>query len=85
MCGCVLVIDIANTLPTIYLLKQHVRYLFDLVDKSYRAFSSLMCGRVLLVDIVDTLPTIYLLKQHVRYLRKRCLPPHSSDGRQPSP
>ena len=38
-----------------------MRYLVDLVDKTYRAlFKSYV--------IVDTLPIIYLLKQHVRYL-----------------
>ena len=37
MCGRVLVVDIVDTLPIIYLLKQHVRYLVDLVDKPYRA------------------------------------------------
>ena len=37
MCGRVLVVDIVDTLPTIYLLEQHVRYLVDLVDKPYRA------------------------------------------------
>ena len=57
-----------DTLPIIYLLKQHVRYLVDLVDKPLEPFSSLMCGRVLVVDIVDTLVTLYLLKQHMRYL-----------------
>ena len=37
MCGRVLVVDIVDTLVTIYLLKQHVRYLVDLVDIIYRA------------------------------------------------
>ena len=37
MCGHVLVVDIVDTLVTIYLLKQHVRYLVDLVDIIYRA------------------------------------------------
>ena len=37
MCGRVLVVDIVESLVIIYLLKQHVRYLVDLVDKPYRA------------------------------------------------
>ena len=36
-CGRELVVDIVDTLVIIYLLKQHVRYLVDLVDKPYRA------------------------------------------------
>ena len=40
MCDDILVVyivDIVDTLPTIYVLKQHVCYLVDLVDRSYRA------------------------------------------------
>ena len=37
MCGRVLGVDIVESLVIIYLLKQHVRYLVDLVDETYRA------------------------------------------------
>ena len=37
MCGRVLEVDIVESLVIIYLLKQHVRYLVDLVDIIYRA------------------------------------------------
>ena len=36
-CGHELVVDIVDTLVIIYLLKQHVHYLVDLVDKPHRA------------------------------------------------
>ena len=53
MCGRVLVIDIVDTLVTIYLLKLHVRYLVDLVDIIYRALFKTYVRSCMVVDVVD--------------------------------
>ena len=37
MCGHVLVVDIVDLVDSLFLCKQHVRYLVDLVDIIYRA------------------------------------------------
>ena len=46
-------VDIVVTLVFIYLLKQHMRYLVDLVDMIYRALFKTYVRSCMVVDVVD--------------------------------